>query len=461
MALKTYSWQEFHKKTGKDAAAYNRYLRYLANVRGKRLTKARDPFGGSDPYAGFEATPDKVGIAQATRLANQTFAPAIATEQADYQARQKQLRAGINEYSRGMAAFLQPQEQLGINSAKQAAAGIAASAGALGEAAKGDAGAAQTALSNLYTKIGASPAAMESAGQIGDLGQSIGSMLATRAQAAQEGTLSRGGNLGGYLAALPTISAIQGRKVLGSGLSQLSLKNLETLGGLRSKRAEARTGLISDFFTRELQKATGRATLGRSIYDANAGVINNANDNAAAGKRVISVQENADGSTTIYYADGTFSQGQPPGSVIPSGASATRAQTPGTPEYVKAKRAAIAQANTKVNAIIKAAVDKRVSVKRTVPIEGGITIPGVPTPTKTVTESVPAANYYRAINLAVDAAWPLLQGYFTRAQVIQMVQQRINKLYAPGKRGRPGTGKPPSKTAAGRAPGVGERNKGG
>jgi len=258
---KTYTFAEFHQKTGQDHARYQRYLKYVHNVRSAIDTKRAKAWVPPEPNW-FAPVAPAVGLQQAKTSALAAFNPAIQQEIKQYAADQTRTGDTITNYTKGLAAFL-PTLDTSRGSFNNVQAGIAASNAALAGGLHGQGQQEQSALANYFQQAGTPQDARVYADQAVARGDTAAQGIAAAGQAQYEGGAARQGATADFFAALPQVAAAQGNQTLGSALGALRTAHESRQADLGSQLAKAIQDQYANFQSQELQKETARWTASR------------------------------------------------------------------------------------------------------------------------------------------------------------------------------------------------------
>lgn len=401
-----YTWQEYHRKTGKGPQEFVKYQRYVANMPRKRAAKRAKM--AADPLSQFLPTPTATGQKQAVSMADFAYQPAIAAENAQYAKQQQQLRDAITYYTKGLAQAL-PRGDVAYGWAQRQAGDQAAAAAALGTAATGQAAQGQQALSDYLNHIRAPEASQQFVTDVGGRGNWTAGNLAAVAAAGQQNVLNKGGGLAQYVSGLPRIAEIGGRRSLVNGLTGLAGKHSEALADLRAKRGASISENLQTFLNRELSKASAAAAYGKSIYATDAGVKKaklsadaKAKSDATKGARIITPK---DGSVWQVQPGKSPVQVAPPKTLPP-----TKDKTKTGGKGDRSRQVDEGKAATGASGLAQQMAGATKTVK--VPT----VIAGVDTGLKE-DRKVPKYNEQQIANAVFARIWPTLMAYYTRAQV--------------------------------------------
>lgn len=398
-ALGHYTWQEFHRKTGKGPQEYVKYQRYVANAPRRRA--AARAAAAKDPLSAFNPIATATGRKQAVSMADFAFRPAIQAENQSYQRDANLLTKALTSYTKALAGAL-PRGDVAYGWARQQAGDQAATAAALGAAATGQASQGQQALSDYLTRINAPAASTQFATNVGARGDWTAGNLAAVAQAGQENVLNKGGGLAQYVSGLPRIAEIGGRRSLKNGLLTLTTKHQDALAGLRAKRGAAISDNFQTFLNRELSKASAAAAYGKSIYATDAGVTKAKIATQGKGVRIITPK------------DGSVWQVQP-------GKKPVLVSPPGTlPKTVagggkKGERARQVDESKAATAGSGLAQQMAGATKK---VQGVDATTGLP-----VERTAPKYSLDQITHSVFLRIWPTLMPYYTRAQVQKMARR--------------------------------------
>jgi hypothetical protein len=457
--LHTFSWPEFHRKTGKGQDGYQRYLRYVANAHD---AAPRDPTTGSAAPAPA-LTPESIAklmegltpkeTAQTRQGVLGAYTPLIGQENASYNANQQNFTKGITAYTRGLAQFLKPLGQREVNLGRQTAGALAAESAALGGLARDQGVQGQQYLADQFSRMSASPNPF--AEFAAARGKGIGAAIAAAGNAAQEHATLDQGALGQWLAGQPRLAAISGRQELAQGLSKIGAAHSSALSDYRSKLAASLQDAFNQASTDKLNRGVAKATFLNTLQDntiagkkldvstANTKLIQDTKDRISQLDRDAAAARAREAAAARQAAAATSAAAKIEAARISADARRESARIAAQTSRLNARLKALTKKQPKPYDPVAAQASAAKVLTRLLPsLTGPSTITklitnaltGEQTPVKT-TGRLP--NYSRAIALIRASVEPILSPKMTPAQIDAWVHSHIDPLYPPGQFGRP------------------------